>query len=164
MSCNPCMATTAIGEARERLAKAVATARAEAVILERYDRPAAVPTSSVRYEKLMPSPTGITRSKRRAEKERFAAMEPGLTDRDHGSATMRVWIRAYLPQWSPVLPTGITGYRESAHRVRDAPQWSPVLPTGITVAGSWGAPVSSAPQWSPVLPTGITLRGAEIHA
>ncbi len=48
MSSIPCMATTAIGEARERLAKAVATARAEAVILERYDRPAVVPTSSVR--------------------------------------------------------------------------------------------------------------------
>jgi len=47
------MATMAVSEARERLAEAVETARSEAVVLERYGRPAAVLVSVERYEELV---------------------------------------------------------------------------------------------------------------
>ena len=50
---NLCMATMAVSEARERLAEAVETAQTEAVVLERYGRPAAVLVSPERYEELM---------------------------------------------------------------------------------------------------------------
>lgn len=42
-----------ISEAREKLAEAVETARNEAVVLERYGRPAAILVSPERYEQLM---------------------------------------------------------------------------------------------------------------
>lgn len=42
-----------ISEAREKLAEAVETARSEAVVLERYGRPAAILVSPERYEQLM---------------------------------------------------------------------------------------------------------------
>lgn len=47
------MATMAVSEAREKLAEAVELARSEAVVLERYGRPAAVLVSPERYEQLM---------------------------------------------------------------------------------------------------------------
>jgi antitoxin Phd len=47
------MATMNISAARERLPEAVELARTEAVILERYGRPAAVLLSPERYEVLM---------------------------------------------------------------------------------------------------------------
>jgi len=47
------MATMAVSEAREKLAEAVETARAEAVFLERYGRPAAVLVSTERYAELI---------------------------------------------------------------------------------------------------------------
>jgi antitoxin Phd len=47
------MATMAVSEAREKLSEAVETARTEAVVLERYGRPAAVLLSPERYEELM---------------------------------------------------------------------------------------------------------------
>jgi antitoxin Phd len=47
------MATMAVSEAREKLSEAVETARTEAVVLERYGRPAAVLLSPERYEQLM---------------------------------------------------------------------------------------------------------------
>jgi antitoxin Phd len=50
---NGCMATMAVSEAREKLSEAVETARTEAVVLERYGRPAAVLLSPERYEELM---------------------------------------------------------------------------------------------------------------
>jgi len=43
----------AVSEARERLAEAVVTAQTEAVVLERYGRPAAVLVSPERYEELL---------------------------------------------------------------------------------------------------------------
>jgi PHD/YefM family antitoxin component YafN of YafNO toxin-antitoxin module len=50
---NGCMATINISAARENLPEAVELARTEAVILERYGRPAAVLLSPERYEVLM---------------------------------------------------------------------------------------------------------------
>lgn len=50
---NICMATIPISEARKRLPEAVEAAHAEAVILERYGRRAAVLISPERYEQLM---------------------------------------------------------------------------------------------------------------
>lgn len=50
---NTCMAKMAVSEAREKLSEAVETAGREAVILERYGRPAAVLLSPQRYEHLM---------------------------------------------------------------------------------------------------------------
>jgi antitoxin Phd len=47
------MASMAVSEAREKLAEAVETARVEAVVLERYGRPAAVLVSPERYDQLM---------------------------------------------------------------------------------------------------------------
>lgn len=47
------MATMTVSEARENLSDVVETARTEAVILERYGRPAAVLISPERYEQLM---------------------------------------------------------------------------------------------------------------
>jgi antitoxin Phd len=47
------MATMAVSEARERLSEAVETAHSEAVVLERYGRPAAVLLSPERYEQLL---------------------------------------------------------------------------------------------------------------
>ncbi len=47
------MATMAVSEARERLAKAVETARTEAVFLERYGQAAAVLVSPEHYEVLV---------------------------------------------------------------------------------------------------------------
>ncbi len=38
----------------------------------------------------------------------IAAMEPGLIDRDHGTGGVMDDIGGWLPQWSPVLSTGIT--------------------------------------------------------
>lgn len=46
------MATMSISEAREKLAEAVETAHTEAVVLERYGRPAAVLLSPERFEEL----------------------------------------------------------------------------------------------------------------
>lgn len=43
----------AVSEARERLSEAVETAHHEAVVLERYGRPAAVLLSPERYEQLL---------------------------------------------------------------------------------------------------------------
>lgn len=43
----------AVSEARERLAEAVKISRDEAVVLQRYGRPAAVLISPERYEQLM---------------------------------------------------------------------------------------------------------------
>lgn len=47
------VATMKMSEARDRLAEAVEKARTEAVILERYGRPAAVLISPQRFEELM---------------------------------------------------------------------------------------------------------------
>lgn len=47
------MATMAVSEARERLSEAVEMAHSEAVVLERYGRPAAVLLSPERYEQLL---------------------------------------------------------------------------------------------------------------
>lgn len=47
------MATVNISDAREHLAEIVEAARGEAVILERYGRPAGVLVSPERYEQLM---------------------------------------------------------------------------------------------------------------
>jgi antitoxin Phd len=47
------MATLAVSEAREKLSEAVELARTEAVVLERYGRPAAVLISPERYEELL---------------------------------------------------------------------------------------------------------------
>lgn len=42
-----------VSEAREKLAEAIDTAQSEAVVLERYGRPAAVLVSMERYEQLL---------------------------------------------------------------------------------------------------------------
>jgi antitoxin Phd len=47
------MASMNISSARDNLAEAVETARTEAVVLERYGRPAAVMISPERYEQLI---------------------------------------------------------------------------------------------------------------
>ena len=47
------MATMKISEARDNLPRAVELARTEAVVLERYGRPAAVLVSPERYDELM---------------------------------------------------------------------------------------------------------------
>jgi prevent-host-death family protein len=47
------VATMNVSEAREKLAEAIDTAQAEAVVLERYGRPAAVLVSMARYEELI---------------------------------------------------------------------------------------------------------------
>ncbi len=47
------MATMPVSDARDNLAQAVETAQTEAVILERYGRPAAVLVSPQRYDELM---------------------------------------------------------------------------------------------------------------
>ena len=47
------MSTVNISTARENLPEVIETARTEAVILERYGRPAAVVVSPERYEQLM---------------------------------------------------------------------------------------------------------------
>jgi len=47
------MARMAVSEARENLSEALETAQGEAVVLERYGRPAAVLLSPERYEQLM---------------------------------------------------------------------------------------------------------------
>ena len=47
------MARVAVSGARERLSEAVETAHHEAVVLERYGRPAAVMISPERYEELV---------------------------------------------------------------------------------------------------------------
>jgi prevent-host-death family protein len=47
------MSTISISTARENLPEVIETARTEAVILERYGRPAAVVVSPERYEQLM---------------------------------------------------------------------------------------------------------------
>ena len=50
---NLAMATMSVSSAREKLPDAMHTARTEAVILERYGRPAAVLVSPEQYEKMM---------------------------------------------------------------------------------------------------------------
>ena len=45
--------TMSVSEAREKLAEAIEAAQAEAVVLERYGRPAAVLVSMERYEELI---------------------------------------------------------------------------------------------------------------
>lgn len=47
------MARMAVSKARENLSEALETAQGEAVVLERYGRPAAVLLSPERYEQLM---------------------------------------------------------------------------------------------------------------
>lgn len=50
---NTVMSTMNVSEAREKLAEAIAAAQSEAVVLERYGRPAAVLVSMQRYEQLL---------------------------------------------------------------------------------------------------------------
>jgi antitoxin Phd len=50
---NKCMATMNVSSARDNLLAAMETARTEAVILERYGRPAAVLVSPDQYEEMM---------------------------------------------------------------------------------------------------------------
>ena len=50
---NVTMAKMTVSEARERLAEVVETSQTEAVILERYGRPAAILVSPDRYELMM---------------------------------------------------------------------------------------------------------------
>ena len=47
------MATISVSEAREKLSEVIDTSRSEAVILERYGRPAAVLVSPERYQQLL---------------------------------------------------------------------------------------------------------------
>jgi prevent-host-death family protein len=47
------MTTMNVSEAREKLAEAIEAAQSEAVVLERYGRPAAVLVSMQRYEQLL---------------------------------------------------------------------------------------------------------------
>lgn len=47
------MATVSVSEAREKLSEVIDTAGSEAVILERYGRPAAVLVSPERYQQLL---------------------------------------------------------------------------------------------------------------
>ena len=136
--------------------------------------------------------------------EDAAAMEPGLTDRDHRSScrgsgrrrSRRNGARSYrpgsplqnlkdlrrlaTPQWSPVLPTGITrsgthwspavasrngarSYRPGSlgGRAHVQPQCFAAMEPGLTDrdhSPSCRHPRRHGPrpQWSPVLPTGIT--------
>jgi len=48
-----CVSTVKISEAREKLAEVIDAAQSEAVVLERYGRPAAVLVSVDRYEELL---------------------------------------------------------------------------------------------------------------
>ena len=50
---NCCMAKMTVSEARERLSEVVETSRTEAVVLERYGKPAAILVSPDRYEEMM---------------------------------------------------------------------------------------------------------------
>jgi antitoxin Phd len=50
---DPVMSTMNVSEAREKLAEAIDEAQSEAVVLERYGRPAAVLVSMERYEQLL---------------------------------------------------------------------------------------------------------------
>lgn len=50
---NKVMTTMNVSEAREKLAEAIDAAQSEAVVLERYGRPAAVLVSMERYEQLL---------------------------------------------------------------------------------------------------------------
>lgn len=50
---NDGMAKMTVSEARERLSEVVATSQTEAVILERYGKPAAILVSPDRYEEMM---------------------------------------------------------------------------------------------------------------
>jgi len=50
---NEGVTTMNVSEARERLAEAIDAAQSEAVVLERYGRPAAVLVSMERYEQLL---------------------------------------------------------------------------------------------------------------
>ncbi len=50
---NVVMTTMNVSEAREKLAEAIDAAQSEAVVLERYGRPAAVLVSMQRYEQLL---------------------------------------------------------------------------------------------------------------
>ena len=50
---NTGMSRMKVSEAREKLAEAIDTAQSEAVVLERYGRPAAVLVSMERYEQLL---------------------------------------------------------------------------------------------------------------
>jgi prevent-host-death family protein len=47
------VATMSVSEARERLSEVVDVAQSEAVVLERYGRPAAVVVSAERYQQLL---------------------------------------------------------------------------------------------------------------
>ncbi len=87
---------------------------------------------------------------------RYAAMEPGLGDRewcailafDRGS-------NGSPPQWSPVLETGNGRPRSGARSPPRQPQWSPVLETGNGAGYHWMIDMDGVmPQWSPVLETG----------
>lgn len=50
---NTSMSTMNVSEAREKLAEAIDAAQSEAVVLERYGRPAAVLVSMERYQQLL---------------------------------------------------------------------------------------------------------------
>lgn len=50
---NEVVASMSVSEAREKLAEVIDTAQFEAVVLERYGRPAAVLVSPQRYEQLL---------------------------------------------------------------------------------------------------------------
>jgi antitoxin Phd len=50
---NVCMTSMSVSEARDKLAEIIEAAQSEAVVLERYGRPAAVLVSPRRYEQLL---------------------------------------------------------------------------------------------------------------
>ena len=108
-----------------------------------------------------------------------AAMEPAPQERDDRAAA-RGPAPSALPQWSPLLRSGMTRRRvpparrveraamEPApqerddrragdpRRVRRRPQWSPLLRSGMTSTVRPGLVAGVAPQWSPLLRSGMT--------
>ena len=75
-----------------------------------------------------------------------------VTDRDHHTVTSARTASTRMPQWSPVLSTGITPCKLGSHRLKTSlPQWSPVLSTGITRDNDLSAPAADLAAMEPGL-------------
>ncbi len=89
----------------------------------------------------------------------FAVMEPAPWERDDQRCGVRA-VAGDLPQWSPLLGSGMTVTSLAFTAPAMLPQWSPLLGSGMTPSSVtyWGGPFG--PQWSPLLGSGMTCRSA----
>ncbi len=88
-------------------------------------------------------------------------MEPAREERDDKKTPVVKAPKVDLPQWSPLVKSGMTSLDPGFKVCLDWPQWSPLVKSGMTGGGKLpGAVRVPVPQWSPLVKSGMTRRAA----